>query len=198
MLSLTLGLLATISSSTTTPYQVWYLYTNKGKIGILQGISFASIIIIALSSTQWIGYGIRFGAIWSAIIACIMVLSQLFTLIICINEKVFSYKHLCIFISVFLLMLTSSFYLPRDVIGLYAAIVGAFCFLPQAITMWKNRRDKFSSHAYSYFTAYMIIIANICWLLYGVSLKDIWIIIPEIFFILSGVIMIAAKKSKEY
>ena len=61
---------------------------------------------------------------------------------------------------------------PWTVIGVIAACLTTFSFLPQVIKMWRNRSARDVSHV----TMFQLILGNSFWLLYGIGRHDVIII----------------------
>ena len=188
------GIGGTIASSWTYPSQITHLVRHRKDHRLLRGVSFPTLLIVAISSLFWMGYGYRFNGVWSAVIATADLAVQLFILALFAayaRPLLPHRRHLVLGAALTLATAVLAATGPRPLLGAAGALSAAAMFLPQVrkvVTAWGTP----AAAAFSPVASLAVSGAASLWLTYGILLHDGWIIAPAPFNICTGLAMFSA------
>ena len=156
--------------------------------GTQRGLAILSPIIFIATSVVWAVYGIRIHA-WASSLSAMfeLILYALVVLVLARNYRVIVGAAAFV-AAVFVL----SAHLPAPWVGAAGATISVMVWLPQAWTTWAYRNTQLVD-AVTYLFTWAIIVGNCLWIAYGAAVHSVAIIIPSVFHVASGILMLICK-----
>ena len=188
-----LGLLATATAASVAPLQLIALLRAYDRRAAAASVSIATVLLLCVCNTAWLVYGMLHGALWSAALAVVTIIVQMVLLLLCWRVGV---VHSTVVLAVVVTLIGVGYiarYAPADVLGAVAAAMSVANYVPAAVRRLRGvRRRTQGESVYSVPMGAMMMLTNVLWITYAVTIRDVWVGLPCVVNFIAGTVFVVA------
>lgn len=186
-----LGLLATATAASISPLQLIALIRAHDRREAAASVSIATVLLLCVCNTCWLVYGVLHGAFWSAALAAMTICVQMAVLLLCWRVGAVRSAIVAVVAVTLISVGYIAGYAPADVLGGIAAAMSVANYVPAAVRRLRGvRRHAPGESVYSVPMGAMMMLTNVLWIAYAVTIRDIWVGLPCAVNFIAGVVFV--------
>lgn len=193
MVSNILGLLATATAASISPLQLIALLRADDRRSAATSVSITTVLLLCVCNTCWLVYGVLHGALWSAVLAAVTICVQMGVLLLC--WRVGAVRS-AVVLAVVVTPISVGYiarYAPADVLGGVAAAMSVVNYVPAAVRRLRGVRRRVPGESvYSVPMGAMMMLTNVLWIAYAVTIRDVWVGLPCAVNFITGTVFVVA------